>query len=144
MTVCCGYKVLVLAPRLGKSHFLYMASFVRALLDRGHEVTFITIHSLNHLKLTNYTEILIDPPAKGPPQSECSDDFYLNPRMWFIQLWIINGVVQLFRTNSWNGLEAARFHQSKRWAVVQVFWTNTLFKAQMFKDSLIAQDSISM
>lgn len=57
-----GYKVLFLGPFNGKSHFLYMQSFVLALLDKGHEVTFLTSQSLNHLKLKNYTEILIDPP----------------------------------------------------------------------------------
>lgn len=57
-----GYKVLFLGPFNGKSHFLYMQSFVLALLDRGHEVTFLTSQSLNHLKLENYTEVLIDPP----------------------------------------------------------------------------------
>lgn len=57
-----GYRVLFLGPFNGKSHFLYMQSFVLALLERGHEVTFLTSHSMNHLKLENYTEILIDPP----------------------------------------------------------------------------------
>lgn len=62
ITLCNGYKVLLLAPINGKSHFLYMSSFARALLDRGHEVTFLTSNSLSHLKLANYTEVLIDPP----------------------------------------------------------------------------------
>lgn len=39
-----------------------MASFVRALLDRGHHVTFLTGTSMEHLNLANYTEILVDPP----------------------------------------------------------------------------------
>lgn len=54
--------MLFLAPFNGRSHFLYLQSFVLALLDRGHEVTFLTSQSLNHLKLKNYTEVLIDPP----------------------------------------------------------------------------------
>ena len=54
--------MLFLTPFNGKSHQLYVSSFVIALLDRGHEVTFLTSQSLNHLKLKNYTEILIDPP----------------------------------------------------------------------------------
>lgn len=38
-----------------------MSSFVRNLIDRGHEVTYLTSNSLKHLNLTNYTEVLIDP-----------------------------------------------------------------------------------
>lgn len=38
-----------------------MSSFVRNLIDRGHEVTYLTGNSLKHLNLTNYTEILIEP-----------------------------------------------------------------------------------
>lgn len=57
-----GYKVLVLGPMNGKSHFLYVSSFVKALQGRGHEVTFLTSNSLMHLKLANYSEVLIDPP----------------------------------------------------------------------------------
>lgn len=38
-----------------------MSAFVKALLQRGHEVTFITSQSMNQ-NITNYTEILIDPP----------------------------------------------------------------------------------
>lgn len=41
---------------------MFMEKFVRALLDRGHEVTFLTSNSLNHLQLENYTEVLVDPP----------------------------------------------------------------------------------
>lgn len=62
LALCNGYNVLFLAPLNGKSHFLYMSSFVRALLDRGHKVTFLTSNSLSHLNLANYTEVLIDPP----------------------------------------------------------------------------------
>lgn len=39
-----------------------MQTIVRALLDRGHEVSYLTSNSLNHLKLANYTEYLVDPP----------------------------------------------------------------------------------
>lgn len=61
-TAVNAYKILVLGPINGKSHFLYVSSFVKALQSRGHEVTFLTSNSLMHLKLANYTEILIDPP----------------------------------------------------------------------------------
>lgn len=33
-----------------------------ALHERGHNVTYLTSNSLSHLKLANYTEVLIDPP----------------------------------------------------------------------------------
>lgn len=61
-TTVNGYRVLVLGPMNGKSHFLYVSSFVQALQSRGHEVTYLTSNSLMHLKLANYTEVLIDPP----------------------------------------------------------------------------------
>lgn len=38
-----------------------MQAFVRALLDRGNEVTYLTSNSMAHLKLANYTEYLIEP-----------------------------------------------------------------------------------
>lgn len=62
LTVCNAYKILILAPMNGKSHFLYMSSFVKAAVERGHEVTFLTSNSLNDLNLANYTEVLVDPP----------------------------------------------------------------------------------
>lgn len=62
VTLCDSYKILLTAPFNGKSHFMFMEKFVRALLDRGHEVTFLTSNSLNHLQLENYTEVLVDPP----------------------------------------------------------------------------------
>lgn len=69
LVACNAYKVLVLCPMNGKSHFLYMSTFAHALLDRGHEVTYLTSGSLSHLKLANYTEVLIDPPFNVP--SKC-------------------------------------------------------------------------
>lgn len=46
----------------GKSHWVYLENFVRALLDRKHEVTCITNVPMSGPKSENYTEILIDPP----------------------------------------------------------------------------------
>lgn len=57
VAICNGYNVLVIAPRTGKSHFLFMTTFIQAMLDRGHQVTFLTLQSLSHLNLKNYTEI---------------------------------------------------------------------------------------
>lgn len=62
VTICNAYRVLVLGPMVGKSHFLYISSFVRALLGRGHEVTYLTSNSLSKSNLANYTEVLVDPP----------------------------------------------------------------------------------
>lgn len=62
LTFCDGYKILVTTPMSGKSHFLYMQSFVKAFIARGHDVTFLTSYSLKNEKLANYTEVLIDPP----------------------------------------------------------------------------------
>ncbi|XP_031633897.1 UDP-glucuronosyltransferase 2B16-like [Contarinia nasturtii] len=62
LTLSNAYKVLFLAPFNGKSHFLYTQTFVKALLNRGHAVTFLTSNSLKNNNLSNYTEYLIDPP----------------------------------------------------------------------------------
>lgn len=45
-----------------------MATFVQALLNRGHEVTFLTVQSLNHLNLQNYTEIQVNIPLDAKTQ----------------------------------------------------------------------------
>lgn len=66
-----------MGPFNGKSHFLYLQSFVKALLDRGHEVTFLTSQSLSHLKLDNYTEVLIDPPFDIHSLCECQNCKFL-------------------------------------------------------------------
>lgn len=57
-----GYKILVTGPFNGKSHTLFMQAFVKKLLERSHEVTFVTSISMSKEKIANYTEILIDPP----------------------------------------------------------------------------------
>lgn len=76
LALCNGYKVLFLAPMNVKSISMYMSSFVTSLLDRGHEVTFLTSNSLKHLKLANYTEVLIDPPLNL--LSKCKLKFLLS------------------------------------------------------------------
>lgn len=57
-----AYKILVLVPMNGKSHWIYMQTFVEELLHRGHEVTCITSQKFNGPTPLNYTEVLIDPP----------------------------------------------------------------------------------
>lgn len=57
-----GYNILVLTPLNGKSHWLFMQSIIKAILDRHHEVTVITSKSWDGIKPANYTEVLIDPP----------------------------------------------------------------------------------
>lgn len=72
-----GYKILFLAPGKAKSHFIFVSPFVRALLDRGHEVTYLTSNTLN-LNITNYTEVLLDdvPKTIGTiPQDEFIEQF---------------------------------------------------------------------
>lgn len=61
-TAVQAYKVLVLVPINGKSHWNYMQVFVKEFLNRGHEVTAITSIALGGKKHNNYTEILINPP----------------------------------------------------------------------------------
>lgn len=59
-----------MGPFNGKSHVLYCELFVKELLNRGHEVTFITNNSLMKFNLKNYTEVLIDPPFDINKMSE--------------------------------------------------------------------------
>lgn len=61
-TISDGYRILVVVPINGKSHGLYMESFLKEFLNRGHEITCITSFKMSGPKLNNYTEILIDPP----------------------------------------------------------------------------------
>lgn len=56
-----GYKILVLLPFPGPSHFLMFKVFIKELIARGHEVTSISAFPFDE-KLSNYTEVLIDPP----------------------------------------------------------------------------------
>lgn len=93
---CNGYKILFLAPFNGKSHFMYTSAFARKLLDRGHEVTYLTSISMNQPNLVNYTEVLIDPPqnmsAVVPPERfiqvasqslfKSIDDMKYYPTIW--------------------------------------------------------------
>jgi glucuronosyltransferase len=55
-----AYKILLLIPFPGPSHFLMFKVFIKELVDRGHEVTSITAFPYNE-KLANYTEIKIEP-----------------------------------------------------------------------------------
>lgn len=59
-TVANGYKILFLAPMFGKSHWLFSESLVKALLQRGHEVTCVTSFGLSGTKPANYTEVLLE------------------------------------------------------------------------------------
>ena len=55
-----GYKILVLLPFPGPSHFLMFKVFIKELISRGHEVTSISAFPFNE-NLANYTEIIIEP-----------------------------------------------------------------------------------
>lgn len=62
ISVTNAYQILFLSLYHAKSHEIYLQSFVKALLKRGHHVTHLT-HTASHWQSnTNYTEILIDPP----------------------------------------------------------------------------------
>lgn len=68
-----GYKILFSAPLPAESHWLFMQHIIKGLLDRHHEVTFITSRTWNGVKPDNYTEILITPQIdlnKYTPQSK--------------------------------------------------------------------------
>uniref|UniRef100_A0A182KIS0 UDP-glucuronosyltransferase n=1 Tax=Anopheles christyi TaxID=43041 RepID=A0A182KIS0_9DIPT len=56
-----GYKILFLVPFPGPSHWLMLKHFIRELTARQHEVTCITSFRYGE-PLSNYDEILIDPP----------------------------------------------------------------------------------
>lgn len=60
--LAAGYKILLLAPFNGKSHWVLLERIIDALLERHHHVTTITNFKWNGPKPENYTEILIDPP----------------------------------------------------------------------------------
>lgn len=62
LSIVISYKILFLAPFNAKSHWLFLENFVKALLQRQHEVTCITSISLTGAQPTNYTEVLIEPP----------------------------------------------------------------------------------
>ncbi|XP_031639548.1 UDP-glucuronosyltransferase 1-10-like [Contarinia nasturtii] len=63
LTFSDAYKVLFIGIFNGKSHSMFLQSFVKSLLNRGHEVTFLTSQSfMKHTNSTNYSEVLIDPP----------------------------------------------------------------------------------
>lgn len=55
-------RILFLAPANAKSHWNFLKVFIRELIGRGYDVTCMTSISMNDKNLSNYTEILIDPP----------------------------------------------------------------------------------
>lgn len=62
ISITSGSNILFLAPFTAKSHWLYLQSFVKALLEHGHHITCITSNPFDDQNQINYTEILIDPP----------------------------------------------------------------------------------
>lgn len=53
-----------------KSHYMMHNVLIKELINRGHEVTFITSSSMNKNLGDNYTEILIDPVYNYEPDSK--------------------------------------------------------------------------
>lgn len=62
ISVTNAYQILFFSLYHAKSHEIYLQSFVKALLKRGHHVTHLTHTASYWQSNTNYTEILIDPP----------------------------------------------------------------------------------
>lgn len=66
----------MLMPINGKSHMNYIDIFIRELISRGHEVTYITSIAMSGTKPDNYTEVLIDPPFDVEFLSEYENKIY--------------------------------------------------------------------
>lgn len=60
LTAVSGYRILVLIPFPGPSHFLMFKVLIKELISRGHEVTAITAFPMKET-INNYTEVLIHP-----------------------------------------------------------------------------------
>lgn len=56
-----GAKILAIFVFPGKSHFMMEKALVTELSHRGHEVTFITGNKFDSSKLSNFTQIAIEP-----------------------------------------------------------------------------------
>ena len=54
-------KILAIFAFPGASHHMMTRSFVTELSNRGHEVTFITGKKFDSSKLSNFTQIAIEP-----------------------------------------------------------------------------------
>lgn len=63
ISISNGYKILFLVPFSGPSHWFLLQTFVKELVDRGHEVTAIVNKQILNFNSPNYTEILINPPC---------------------------------------------------------------------------------
>ncbi|XP_030562496.1 UDP-glucuronosyltransferase 2B15-like isoform X1 [Drosophila novamexicana] len=60
LEIGAGYRILAPIFFLGESHFMMINSIIKELVQRGHEVTFVTPFSLAKENLgSNYTEVLI-------------------------------------------------------------------------------------
>lgn len=53
-------KILLIVPFSGPGHFHMFKEYINELVKRGHEVTSISAFEYGH-RLSNYTEILIEP-----------------------------------------------------------------------------------
>lgn len=64
-----------------------MQNVVKKLLERSHNVTFITSTSMGEQETTNYTEILIDPPLDCSNCRRREERFYNNDKSPFISIF---------------------------------------------------------
>lgn len=128
-----GYKVLFIAPGKAKSHFIFVSPFVRALLNRGHEVTYLTSNSLN-LNLKNYTEVLLDDVPKTIGTSNAQPSIYVYSFMFNSILHWIPLHLKFLRTNSLNISASPCLRQSIPWIVWQDFEIRSYLKVKYLKN----------
>lgn len=75
LSITNGHKILFMVPFNGPSHWILMQNFVKALVERGHEVTAIVNAPITKFHSPNYTEILIEPPFDVKQICKCVAQF---------------------------------------------------------------------
>lgn len=51
-----------MVPFASTSHWILLQNYVKELVNRGHAVTAIVNQPITNFTMSNYTEVLIDPP----------------------------------------------------------------------------------
>uniref|UniRef100_A0A336M393 UDP-glucuronosyltransferase n=2 Tax=Culicoides sonorensis TaxID=179676 RepID=A0A336M393_CULSO len=82
-----SYKILVLAPFPPPSHYLWISHFIKALLDRGHQITSITSNHAN-FKHRNYTEVMVTPMFDAEKYIPMKDIFDMRYDSDWENLWL--------------------------------------------------------
>lgn len=89
-TTADSYRILFLAPFPVPSHWLWLDHFVQELLARGHHVTALTSFRTKAPASSNYTELIIDPPADlqpASPEAWIFEGKYYNDLQNLLLLW---------------------------------------------------------